>query len=201
MSPAKRRKERIDRGIKACTDDIFCVSSMRELAYLVLPRVLPVLLVLLIMFLAPPYWKKVMVITFVMAMMAISWDFLASCGLVSLGQALFFALGAYCAGGLNLYLGLLVILFGREIRKSRSDGGYVSPTSDAALQGSFGQVARRLDPAGEVVVSGEVWEAELLAGGVANVGERVRVAKRRDNCLLVERQPYELEPGQPGEIV
>jgi membrane-bound serine protease (ClpP class) len=103
--------------------------------------------------------------------------------------------------GVGAFVGLLVILFGREIRKSRHDEGYVSPTSDAALQGSFGQVASRLDPSGEVVVSGEVWEAELLAGGFANVGERVRVAQRRDNCLLVERQPYALEPGQPGEIV
>ena len=37
-----RRKERIDRGIKACTDDIYCVSSLREIGYLVLPRALPV---------------------------------------------------------------------------------------------------------------------------------------------------------------
>jgi membrane protein implicated in regulation of membrane protease activity len=103
--------------------------------------------------------------------------------------------------GVGAFVGLLVILFGREVRKSRHDEGYVSPTSDAALQGSFGQVASRLDPSGEVVVSGEVWEAELLAGGIANVGERVRVVQRRDNCLLVERQPYALEPGQPGEIV
>jgi branched-chain amino acid transport system permease protein len=103
-----RRKERIDRGIKACTDDIYCVSSLREVGYLVLPRVLPVLLLILAVLLVPFYWKKVLVITFIMAIMAISWDFLASCGLVSLGQALFFALGAYTAGAFNHYLGLPV---------------------------------------------------------------------------------------------
>jgi branched-chain amino acid transport system permease protein len=101
-----KRKERIDRCIKAYTDDIFCLSSLREIAYLVLPRLLPVLAVLVLVFFVPMYWKKVLTITFIMAMMAISWDFLASCGLVSLGQALFFAIGAYTAGGLNYYLHL-----------------------------------------------------------------------------------------------
>jgi len=102
MSDSKR-KERIDRCIKAYTDDVFCLSSLREIAYLVLPRALPVLAILALVFFVPVYWKKVLTITFVMAMMAVSWDFLASCGLVSLGQALFFAIGAYTAGGLNYY--------------------------------------------------------------------------------------------------
>ena len=68
------------------------------------------LLGLVLVLIVPLYWKKVFVITFTMAVMAISWDFLASCGLVSLGQALFFAVGAYIAGGLNHYFGLPVIL-------------------------------------------------------------------------------------------
>lgn len=102
----ERRKERIDRPIKAVTDDIFCLSSLREIAYLVIPRMLPIAGLLLLAFLVPPYWRKVMVITFVMGMMALSWDFMASCGLTSLGQALFFALGAYSAGAMNHYFGL-----------------------------------------------------------------------------------------------
>lgn len=106
----KRRKERIDRGIKACTDDIYCLSSFREMAYLILPRALPILALLLLVLIVPLYWKKVFVITFTMAIMAISWDFMASCGLVSLGQALFFAVGAYTAAGLNHYLGLPIYL-------------------------------------------------------------------------------------------
>jgi branched-chain amino acid transport system permease protein len=106
----QRRKERIDRGIKACTDDIYCLSSFREIAYLVLPRLLPILGLLILVLVVPLYWKKVLVITFIMAIMAISWDFMASCGLVSLGQALFFAVGGYLAGGLNHYLGFPVYL-------------------------------------------------------------------------------------------
>jgi branched-chain amino acid transport system permease protein len=102
----QRRRERIDRPIKAVTDDIFCLSSIREISYLVIPRILPIVGILLLAFLVPPYWKKVMVITFIMAMMALSWDFMASCGLTSLGQALFFALGAYSTGAINHYLGL-----------------------------------------------------------------------------------------------
>ncbi len=105
-----RRKERIDRGIKACTDDIYCVSSLREMSYLLLPRVLPVVAALILVLVVPQYWKKVVVITFIMAIMAVSWDFMAACGLISLGQALFFAMGAYAAGGLNLYLGLPVYI-------------------------------------------------------------------------------------------
>jgi len=109
MSETKR-KERIDRCIKAYTDDIFCLSSIREIAYLLLPRILPVLAVLALVFFVPLYWKKVLTITFMMALMAISWDFLASCGLVSLGQALFFAVGAYTAGGLNYYVHMPIYL-------------------------------------------------------------------------------------------
>ncbi len=108
MSVERIRRERIDRGIKACTDDIYCVSSLREISYLLLPRVLPVLAVLVLVLVLPLYWKKVMVITFIMAIMAVSWDFMASCGLISLGQALFFAMGAYAAAGLNDHLGLPV---------------------------------------------------------------------------------------------
>ncbi len=103
---SERRKERIDRCIKAVTDDIFCVCSLREVAYLVVPRMLPIVGVLLLAFFVPPYWKKVLVITFMMTMMALSWDFMTSCGLISLGQALFFAMGGYSAGSLNHYLGL-----------------------------------------------------------------------------------------------
>lgn len=104
------RKERIDRCIKAVTDDIFCISSLREISYLVLPRAIPIIGFVLIALLVPPYWKKVMVITFIMAIMALSWDFLASCGLASLGHALFFAFGGYSSGAFNYYLGLPVYL-------------------------------------------------------------------------------------------
>jgi len=56
-------------------------------------------------FLAPPYWKKVLVNTAIFGILALSWDLLVCTGLVSLGQALFFGVGAYIAGTLNHYWG------------------------------------------------------------------------------------------------
>jgi len=102
----KRRKERLDRGIKVRSQDIFALSSWREMIYLLLPRVLPFILVLCVILFSTPYWRKVLVSTAMFGVLAISWDFLVSTGLVSLGQALFFGIGAYIAGGLNHYFGL-----------------------------------------------------------------------------------------------
>ena len=112
------RKERLDRGIKARCEDIFALSSYREMLYLLLPRVLPVILLLcfpLLKDVVGLYWEKVLVITCSIALLALSWDLMASVGLVSLGQALFFGSGAYLAGFLNHSLGwpyLLTIPFG-----------------------------------------------------------------------------------------
>ena len=97
------RRERIDRGIKARGDDIFALSSYREVLYLVLPRVLPVLLLLILPLVVPTYWAKVIVMAGVYAILALSWDLLHSAGMISLGQALFFGVGAYIAGTLNYY--------------------------------------------------------------------------------------------------
>ena len=98
------RKERLDRGIKARCEDIFALSSYREILYLLLPRVLPVAVLLLLPLLKGVvglYWIKVLVITCAIALLALSWDLLASVGLISLGQALFFGVGAYLTGFLN----------------------------------------------------------------------------------------------------
>lgn len=100
-----RRKERIDRGIKVRSGDIFALTSWREMLYLSAPRVLPVLGLLIIGMLAGPYWQRVIMQTAMFALLAIAWDVLATSGMVSLGQALFFGLGAYTAGVLNHYLG------------------------------------------------------------------------------------------------
>jgi branched-chain amino acid transport system permease protein len=43
-------------------------------------------------------------------LLALSWELLASCGLFSLGQALFFGLGAYLAGSMNFYLHLPIVV-------------------------------------------------------------------------------------------
>ena len=84
------RKERLDRGIKVRTEDIFALSSYQEILYLVLPRALPVIFLLtfpLLKGFVGLYWEKVLIITCITALLALSWDLLASVGLISLGQA------------------------------------------------------------------------------------------------------------------
>jgi len=104
-----RRRERLDRGIKARSDDIFAIASIRDLAYVLLPRLLAVLALLafpLLEAVVSPYWQTVILNTLVIALLALSWDLLASAGLVSLGQSLFVGAGGYAAGFLNARLGL-----------------------------------------------------------------------------------------------
>jgi branched-chain amino acid transport system permease protein len=107
-----RRLERIDRPIKVLTEDIYALSSIWNMLYIAAPRMLPALLVLLIPLLSPSaYIERVALITAIYGLLALSWDFIAlSTGLVSLGQALFFGMGAYLAGLLNLHFGLPPLL-------------------------------------------------------------------------------------------
>ena len=102
----KYRRERLDRGIKARSDGIFALSSYREALYLVFPRALVIVGLLILPLVLDEYWTKVLVITCVMAMLSLSWDFIALTGMLSLGQALFFGIGSYLAGIMNNYLGL-----------------------------------------------------------------------------------------------
>jgi branched-chain amino acid transport system permease protein len=101
----KKRKERIDRGIKARSEDIFALSSYREMLYLLLPRAIPVVGLLAVAPFLSSYWREVFISTGVYALLAISWDMLISAGLVSLGQSLFYGIGSYIAGALNYYWG------------------------------------------------------------------------------------------------
>lgn len=106
-APPGYRRERVDRGIKVRSDDIFAIASARDLAYLLAPRVLAaaVLLVFPLVHVVSGYWQTVVLSTLVIALLALSWDLLASAGLVSLGQSLFFGLGGYLAGWLDSHLG------------------------------------------------------------------------------------------------
>jgi branched-chain amino acid transport system permease protein len=92
----EKRKERIDRGIKARSGDIFALCSWREMLYLAAPRLIPILGFLILPLVVSPYWQKVLLSVAVFAMLAISWDILAQSGMISLGQALFF--GFRCCG-------------------------------------------------------------------------------------------------------
>jgi branched-chain amino acid transport system permease protein len=101
----EKRRERIDRGIKVRAGDVFALTSWREMLYLAAPRLAPAAGFLLLPLVLNPYWQKVLLAVAVFALLAISWDILAQTGMVSLGQALFFGLGAYFSGILNHYFG------------------------------------------------------------------------------------------------
>jgi branched-chain amino acid transport system permease protein len=103
------RKERIDRGIRARANDVFVLTSMRELSYLYLPATIFSVALLIIPFFGDQLgrtWLATAVITLSFGLLALSWDLLASAGLTSLGQAFFFGLGGYAAGWLARSLDL-----------------------------------------------------------------------------------------------
>ena len=71
--------------------------------YVAAPPLLPLLALIILPLILPLYWKKVLISTAIFALLAMSWEFLVSVGMVSLGQALFFGAGAYGAGALGHY--------------------------------------------------------------------------------------------------
>jgi branched-chain amino acid transport system permease protein len=104
-----RRKERIDRGIKVRTEGIYAISSVKEIAYLLGPRLVLIvgLLLLPIVLELAPYWKRVINIMCVYALLALSFDFLANyVGLVCLGGAFFIGMGGYLSAIFNASLSL-----------------------------------------------------------------------------------------------
>ncbi len=109
MTVEMQRRERIDRGIKVRTEGIYAISSWREIVYLVGPRALLIigLLSLPLVLVLAPYWKRVINIMCVYALLALSFDFLANyVGLVCLGGAFFIGVGGYFTAIFNVYLGL-----------------------------------------------------------------------------------------------
>jgi branched-chain amino acid transport system permease protein len=73
--------------------------------YLASPRLIPILGFLILPLVLGAYWQKVLLSVAVFALLAISWDILAQSGMISLGQALFFGMGAYASGVFNHYWG------------------------------------------------------------------------------------------------
>lgn len=113
MASKARRRERIDRGIKVRSETIYALSSWEEISYLVAPRALLVIGLLLapLALHASPYWGRVILSVCVFALLAISFDFLANVvGLVSLGGAFFYGVGGYASALLNTKLGLPPLL-------------------------------------------------------------------------------------------
>jgi branched-chain amino acid transport system permease protein len=108
-----KRKERIDRGLKVRTEGIYAISSFKEIAYLIGPRLLLIggVLLLPLIFELAPYWKRVINYMCVYAILAIAFDFLANyVGLVCLGGALFIGVGGYLTAIFNTYLSLPIYL-------------------------------------------------------------------------------------------
>lgn len=112
MGDTHRRKERIDRGIKIRSDGIYALMSWRELMYLTAPRLVLIFGLLMLPIILPSmYWQRVITITCIYALLAISFDFLAHfVGLVCLGGAFFVGTGGYLAAVLNTSLGLPPLL-------------------------------------------------------------------------------------------
>jgi len=107
------RKERIDRGLKVRTEGIYAISSFEEIMYLMGPRLLLIIgvLALPVVLELAPYWKRVVNIMCVYAVLALSFDFLANyVGLVCLGGALFIGVGGYLTAIFNVYLSLPIYL-------------------------------------------------------------------------------------------
>jgi branched-chain amino acid transport system permease protein len=106
------RKERIDRGIKVRTEGIYAISSWQEATYLVLPRLILIVGLLILPLIMPSlYWKRVTSIVCIYVLLSLGFDFLAHfVGLVSLGGAFFIGVGGYTAAILNTSVGVPPLL-------------------------------------------------------------------------------------------
>ncbi len=108
----QRRKERLDRGVKIRSDGLYALMSWRELSYLLFPRLVLIVGILILPLVMPTmYWQRVISIVCIYAMLALSFDFLAHhVGLVSLGGAFFIGTGGYIAALLNTSFGFPPVL-------------------------------------------------------------------------------------------
>ena len=108
MALVERRKERLDRGIKVRTAGIYAISSWKEIHYLLGPRLLLILGLLILPVAIPSlYWQRVISYVCIYALLALGFDFLAHyVGLVSLGGAFFIGTGGYIAAILNTSFGI-----------------------------------------------------------------------------------------------
>lgn len=99
----ERRKRRLDRGLKVRTEGIYALSSGKEALYLLAPRLVLILGLLVVPLVMPDlYWQRVICIMGVFALLSLAFDFLANfVGLICLGGALFVGVGGYISGILN----------------------------------------------------------------------------------------------------
>lgn len=97
-----RRKRRLDRRLKAQTEGLYALSSWRQMAYLITPRAVLIIGLLVLPLFLDLYWQRVLCTAGIYALLAIAFDFLAEyVGLVCLGGAFFIGAGGYISGLLN----------------------------------------------------------------------------------------------------
>lgn len=102
----EKRKKRLDRSIKVRTDGLYALSSWGEMAYLIMPRLVLILGLLVLPLILDMYWQRVLCSAGIYALLALGFDFLAEyVGLVCLGGAFFIGAGGYISGLLNAYFG------------------------------------------------------------------------------------------------
>ena len=146
VSHGKDRKERIDRGIKVRTEGIYAISSLREMPISSGPRLLLIvgLLLLPLVLDSAPYWKRVINIMCVYALLALSFDFLANyVGLVCLGGAFFIGVGGYFAAIFNV--DLLLAHLPLHPRRHARRGGRLHPP-DPPVPAAAGRLLRHRHP-------------------------------------------------------
>lgn len=103
---AERRRERLDRGIKVRTEGLYALSSWKEMLYLLVPRLVLILGLLVSPLFLSMYWQRVLCQAGIYALLALGFDFLAEyVGLVCLGGAFFIGSGGYISGLLNFHFG------------------------------------------------------------------------------------------------
>jgi len=109
ISEKKRRKERLDRGIKVRSDGFYALLSWKEISYLLAPRALLVVGMIVVPLFLPELWLKVVCLAGIYALLALAFDFLlSSVGLVCLGGALWMGVGGYTAGIFTSEFGLSI---------------------------------------------------------------------------------------------
>ena len=106
MLAGDRRKKRLDRSIKVRTQGLYALSSLAEMAYLIVPRFVLIVGLFALPLVLGMYWQRVLCSAGIYALLALGFDFLAEfVGLVCLGGAFFIGAGGYISGLLNAYYG------------------------------------------------------------------------------------------------
>lgn len=106
MANKEKRKKRLDRSIKVRTEGLYALSSWTEMGYLIAPRLILILGLMLLPLTLDMYWQKVLCSAGIFALLALGFDFLAEyVGLVCLGGGFFIGTGGYISGLLNAHFG------------------------------------------------------------------------------------------------